>query len=85
MQLFPEAYLYKCIIYFFTFQFGDHCEHLENNITLVQERVKKEAEMDDTWGDDETEDRLVRDILCEKLATKPRFAFQYFNVIIHYR
>lgn len=41
------------------FQFADHCAHLEKNIALVQERVKIEAEMDDTWGDDDNDDRNV--------------------------
>lgn len=36
---------------FYFVQFGDHCAQLEKNITLVQERAKMEAEMDDTWGD----------------------------------
>lgn len=41
-------------------QFGDHCAQLEKNIALVQERVKIEAEMDDTWADDDNDERNVR-------------------------
>lgn len=37
------------------FQFGEHCEHLERNIALVQERAKNDADLDDTWVDDERE------------------------------
>lgn len=40
-------------------EFGPHCSQLEQNIALVQERVKKEAEIDESWGDDDTEDRQV--------------------------
>lgn len=40
-------------------QFAEHCAHLEKNIALVQERVKNEAEMDDTWADDDNDDRNV--------------------------
>lgn len=34
---------------------GDHCEHLEKNISLVQERVKNETDMDMDWADGEHE------------------------------
>lgn len=44
---------------FYCKQFGEHCAQLEQNIALVQERAKKEAEIDEIWGDDETDDRLV--------------------------
>lgn len=37
------------------FQFGDHCAHLERNIAIVQERAKNDADLDDTWVDDERE------------------------------
>lgn len=40
-------------------EFREHCEQLEKNIASVQDRVKREAEMEDTWGDDETDERQV--------------------------
>lgn len=49
-------------------EFGDHCAQLEKNIALVQERVKIEAEMDDTWGDDDNYDRLVMSWICIKCS-----------------
>lgn len=33
---------------------------MEKNIASVQERIKIEAEMDDTWADDDNDDRNVR-------------------------
>lgn len=41
-------------------EFADHCENLEKNIAIVQERAKMEAEMDDPWADDDNDDRNVR-------------------------
>lgn len=43
-------------------QFGDHCAQLEKNIALVQDRVKIEAEIDDTWADDDNDERNVNQI-----------------------
>lgn len=39
---------------------ADHCAQLEKNIAAVQERLKIEAEMDDTWADDDNDDKNVR-------------------------
>lgn len=51
-----------------SFQFGDHCAHLERNIALVQERAKNDADLDDTWVDDEREhedlQRQVSESFC---------------------
>lgn len=64
-------------------QFGDHCAHLEKNIALVQERVKIEAEMDDTWADDDNYERNVRTFFSMMNANfiNPMIIYFYFHGI----
>jgi hypothetical protein len=35
----------------FSFQLGDNVTHLENNIAMVQEKARNDAELDDSWAD----------------------------------
>lgn len=49
----------------FKFQVAEHCASLEKNIAEHQERLKIQAELDDTWADDDNDDKNVSGILID--------------------